>query len=375
MDIKTRHTIVRSLAKRYKRAARKEKGKMLDELVSLAGYNRKHAVVLLNGPPRKVKRARRKRVSRYAMILPILRKLWAISNFASGKRLVPAIPLYLDALKRHGELSVTDEERKLLLAISPATADRLLKHERRRYTLKGRARTKPGTLLKHQIPIRTFADWDDAKPGFLEIDTVHHCGDSAAGEYLHTLDTVDVATGWNECAAFMGRSQAYTLKALEEIEDRLPFPLRGIDFDTGGEFVNWHLIRYCKEKKITYTRAREGKKNDQPYIEQQNYSVVRRFVGYRRLGTWEQLEILNQLCEKLSDYQNFFQPMMKLKEKHRDGAKVTRRYDKAKTPCQRVLEHSDISDEVKTKLRKRFLKLNPKALLEEITELGRQLYA
>lgn len=374
MDLKTKQAVTRELSKNYRKATKKEKGEILDKLVSLTGYHRKYAVEVLSRPPIKHRKAiTRRRKSQYEQIFPLLKKLWAISNYASGKRLVPVIPTYLDALERHKELFVSEKERKLLLSISPATTDRLLENERKKITLKARSRTKPGSLLKSQIPIHTFADWDNAKPGFLEIDLVHHCGDSPSGEYIHTLDTVDVATSWNECAAFMGRSRRYTIEGAERIKQRLPFSLLGVDFDTGGEFVNWHFIWYCRKHKITYTRAREGKKNDQPYVEQQNYSVVRRFVGYGRLDTWEQLKILNQLYEMLSDYQNFFQPVMRLKEKKRDGARVTRRYGKPKTPYQRVLEHPEIEESVKKKLRKRFLKLNPKALLQEITALGEKL--
>lgn len=368
-----KYAVVRVFAREYQKASKKEKSELLDKVKQLTGYSRKHSMELLACPPRRKRKICRRRPSPYLLILEVLKKLWAISNYASGKRLVPAIPVYLDALERHRELIVSAKKRKLLIAISPATADRLLVNERKKITLKARSRTKPGSLLKSQIPIRTFADWDNAKPGFLEIDLVHHCGDSPSGEYIHTLDTADVATGWNECAAFMGRSRKYTIEGTERIKQRLPFPLLGVDFDTGGEFVNWHFIWYCQENKITYTRAREGKKNDQAYVEQQNYSVVRRFVGYARLDTWEQLEMLNQLYEKLSDYQNFFQPVMRLKEKVRDGGRVTRRYDKPKTAYQRVLEHSEIKDSVKKKLRKRFLKLNPKALLKEITALGEKL--
>ena len=373
MDLKTKQTIVLKLSKDYKRATKKEKGEILDKLISLTGYHRKYAIEVLGNPKKKKRIIKRRRKSRYVPVFPITTKLWAISNYACGKRLVPVIPLYLEALERHQELTVSSEEKRLLLAISPATVDRLLKEERKKITLKGRSRTKPGSLLKSQIPVRTFADWDNAKPGFLEIDLVHHCGDSPSGEYLHTLDAVDVSTGWNECVAFMGRSRRYTIQAVKRIRKRLPFPLLGVDFDTGGEFVNWHFIWYCQKNKITYTRSREEKKNDQPYIEQQNYSVVRRFVGYGRLDTWEQLEILNQLYKKLSDYQNFFQPVMRLKEKVREGARVTRRYGKPKTSYQRVLEHQEVAESVKKKLQKRFLNLNPKALLEEITALGEKL--
>ncbi|MBI2442556.1 MAG: transposase [Candidatus Levybacteria bacterium] len=373
MKKQERLTVVRAFSKEYKRTSKKQKGVLLERLVQTTGYSRKHLMDILSQFP-KAKRIRRKRVSKYLFVIKYLRKLWAISNYACGQRLAPMIPSYLAALRRHKELTVTKEERKLLCSISHATIDRLLKHERKRINLKGRSRTKPGTLLKHQIPIRTFADWNEKQPGFLEIDTVHHCGDSLRGDYVHTLDTTDVFTGWNECRAFMGKSERNTVEALEHIkQNKLPFPMLGIDFDTGGEFVNYHLIRYSDRNKISYTRAREGKKNDQNYIEQQNYSVVRRFVGYQRLDTPEQLQMLNQMYDLLSDYQNFFQPVMRLKEKVRNGTKVTRRYDKPKTAYQRVLADKRITQEAKKKLRERYSTLNPKRLLLKITSLGKKL--
>ncbi len=296
-----------------------------------------------------------------------------MGNYACGERLAPMIPVYLSALRRHEGWSISKEEEKFLCRISASTIDRMLRQERMRLGVKSRSRTKPGTLLKNQIPIRTFADWTEKRPGFLEIDTVHHCNEDNKGDYVHTLDTTDVFTGWNECRAFMGKSESHTVEGLEIIRNRLPFSLLGIDFDTGGEFVNWHLIRYSKRNQITYTRAREEKKNDQNYIEQQNFSVVRRFVGYQRLDTYSQLQILNRLYDLLSDYQNFFQPVMRLREKVRNGTRLTRRYDTPKTAYQRVVEYADTSLETKAKLRKRFMKLNPKKLLLDITRLGRKL--
>lgn len=364
--------VVRAFAVEYRKAGKKTKGQILTQVSELTGYSRKHLMEILVNPPgkRKIKRAR---FSRYLKVLDKLKKLWAISRYSTGVRFVPVIPTYLDALERFGELEVSVEERKLLLSISPSTVNRLLKVERRKLGVKGRSGTKPGSLLKNQIPIHTWRDWDNSKPGFSEIDTVHHSGGNPSGEYIHTLDTQDVATGWNECAALMGRGETGLVKALSTIRRRLPFKLLGIDFDSGGEFVNWHLVRYSKKHQISYTRAREGYSNDQPYIEQQNYSVVRVYVGYKRLDSPKQLRILNQLYKKLSDYQNFFQSVMRMKEKVRNGAHVTRRYGKAKTAYQRVLEHPDIPNRVKEKLRQRYLTLNPKKLLEEITKLARKL--
>lgn len=368
-----RHSVVRAFSKEYKKARKAGKTHLLNKLTRTTGYSRKHLMEILPSPPSK-RRIKRYRVSPYLLILKPLKKLWAVGNYACGTRLAPIIPVYIAALKRHEKWSITKKEERLLCQTSPSTIDRMLRRERRRLGGKSRTKTKPGSLLKNQIPIRTFADWTEKKPGFLEIDTVHHCDENNKGDYLYTLDTSDVFTGWNECRAFMGKSELHTIGALEHIRhNRLPFDLLGIDFDTGGEFVNWHLVRYSRRNQITYTRAREEKKNDQNYIEQQNFSVVRRFVGYGRLDTYSQLRTLNRLYDLLSDYQNFFQPVMRLKEKVRNGTRLTRRYDKPKTAYQRLLEYQGTSKEVRDKLRKRFLKLNPKRLLLEITRLGRKL--
>ena len=367
------HAVIRAFSKQYKHARKNEKSELLNRLVKTTDYSRKHLMEILPNPPKVRKRKRRIQESPYLPILKSLRTLWAVSNYACGKRLKPIIPQLLAALRRHKELIVTKEERLLLVKISAATIDRFLIHDRKRINIKGRSRTKPGSLLKHQIPIKTWRDWDNTVPGFLEIDSVHHCGGSLFGDYVYTLDTTDVSTGWNECCAHMGRGEYKTIQALDTIRGRLPFPLLGIDFDCGGEFVNYHLVRYCGQNHITYTRAREGIKNDQPYIEQQNYSVVRRFVGYQRLDREKQLKKINKLYRLLSDYQNFFQPVMRLKTKIRDGAKVTRIYDKALTAYQRVLKRKDIPKATKDKLRIRYKKLNPKKLLLEITSIGKKL--
>lgn len=238
MDLKTKKTVVAKLSKEYRKARKKQRGIILDELIRLTGYNRSYAGRILRKPPI-AKKHSRIRSSSYSSIFSQLRRLWIISHFACGQRLVPLIPIYLDSLRRHGELKVTTLEKKLLLKISSATVDRLLKEEKRKLNVmgKGRSYTKPGSLLKHQIPIHTWRDWDNSKPGFLEIDTVHHNGGNPSGEYIHTLDTTDVAIGWNECCPLMGRGETGLVKALTEIRKRLPFKLAGIDFDCGGEFV------------------------------------------------------------------------------------------------------------------------------------------
>lgn len=367
-------SLVFDFSKEYQTACKKRRGEILDNLAGLTSYSRKHLMALLICRMGKKKKISRVRVSKYNLVLKPLTELWHVSNFACGQRLVSVMETYIKSLESFKELAITPAQRKLLLQISSATVDRLLTHERRKVNLKARSKTKPGTLLKQQIPIKMWTDWDNTTPGFLEIDSVHHCGSSNFGYYLYTLDTTDVATGWNECCAHLGQSENHTVTALERIRSRLPFPVLGIDFDTGGEFVNWHLIRYCRKNQISYTRAREGVKNDQPYIEQQNFSVVRRFVGYGRFDTEEQLEIVNNLYEKLSDYQNFFQPVMRLKSKVRDGARVSRKYSTPKTAYQRVLGYPEIEQAVKEKLTERFKNLNPKKLLRDIVELSESLY-
>ena len=253
MTKKDIHAVVRAFSKQYRHAGKNEKSQLLNRLFKTTGYSRKHLMEILSNPPKARKRKKRIQKSQYVQIIKSLRTMWAVSNYACGKRLKPLLLSLIAALRRHKELVVTPEERKLLLQISSATIDRLLTHDRKKINIKSRSRTKPGTLLKHQIPIKMWTDWDNTIPGFVEIDSVHHCGNSLYGEYIYTLDLVDVATGWNECCAHLGRGEYRTIAALDTIKGRLPFPLLGIDFDSGGEFVNYHLIRYCDKNHITPT--------------------------------------------------------------------------------------------------------------------------
>ena len=239
----------------------------------------------------------------------------------------------------------------------------------KKLTLNGRSLTKPGTLLKHQIPIRTFTQWDDLRPGFTEIDLVDHGGGSTEGEYLFTLNITDVATGWTEMRAVKNRAQKWVFEALNIIRDKLPFPLLGIDSDNDSAFINNHLVRFCEAHRVTFTRSRAGKKNDNCYVEQKNWSVVRRLVGYSRFETEEELRVLNQIYDVARLYQNFFQPSLKLASKERVGAKVTKRYDKAQTPYQRVLQSDQVDAEVKDRLRETFNQLNPVELRRRIAAL------
>lgn len=374
MDLKTKQVVVKQLAKEYKRASKKEKGVILTELVRLTGYNRSYArFVLRTSPQVRVKRQRRTRSSKYLVILPKLKKLWVVSNFACGQLLISAVPDLLGQLVKFDEIKVSRTERKLLLKISSATVDRLLKVERNRLQIKGRSGTKPGTLLKHQIPVRIFTPWDEQAPGFLEIDLVAHCGESLMDTYVNTLDAVDISTTWTEKQALMGKSERATIEAFEEMEGRFPFRILGIDSDNGSEFINWHFLRMTQRKELTFTRSRAYRKNDQAHIEQKNFSTVRKIIGYRRLETVSQLKILNQIYKLLSDYLNFFIPTLKLLRKDHIGSKVKRIYDKPKTPLMRVLEHPNIDEDTKTFLKSKYQTLNPAALLREINKFGRKL--
>lgn len=367
--------IVRRKRKEYLKAGKATKKRMLDEVEELTGYHRKSLVRLFRErvAPRKTP-IRRPRARKYTPILPQLRVLWATSFYACGKRLRPFLVELLCALKRFGEIRVTREEELLLASISAATIDRMLAADRAAVRVKGRSTTKPGTLLKHKIPIRTFAEWDDAKPGFLEVDLVAHCGETTAGEYVNTLNMTDVETGWTICAAFMGRSERFCIQAIEEAKLRLPFTILGIDSDNDAVFINAHLKRYCERGKITFTRSRPYKKNDQCHVEQKNWSVVRQFIGYRRFETDEELALLQKVYPLIMAYHNFFSPMMRLVEKKRDGSKVTKRYSTARTPYQSLMtSNGHIDEETKEQLRREYESTNPAELLRQIRAILRRL--
>jgi hypothetical protein len=366
--------IIKHYRKPYRRAVKSEKSRIIDIIIEYTGYSRKHIIHALNQDVDVPARITRDRVSRYEPIIEPLEKIWAVSNFLCGKRLQPFIPELLSSLKRHQEIDLTEQEESLLLSVRSATIDRLLRNARAGLVPKGRSTTKPGTLLKHKIAIRTFADWNEDEPGFLEIDLVAHCGDNTRGEYVNTLDMTDVATGWTVCTAFMGKSERFCVEAIEEVKTSFPFAILGIDSDNGSEFINAHLKRYCERNLITFTRGRANKKNDSCYVEQKNWDVVRKMIGYARFDTYEQLDIIKRIHNLLALYQNYFQPSQKLVSKERIGPKVKKKYDIAQTPCQRLLSREGVPEETKEALRKTFLDLNPVQLLRSIQSLISELH-
>ena len=366
--------VLKHYRKLYQKAAKGEKNRIVDVIVEATGYSRKHAIALLNHPTPTSKQTRRRKPSRYARLYQTLKYVWAASNFVCGKRLKPFLPEMVKSLKRHKEIKLSKEDEALLLTASASTIDRLLAPARKEYSLKGRSTTKPGTLLKHQIPIRTFADWNEDGPGFVEVDLVAHCGDNTRGEYINTLNMTDIATGWTVCTAFMGRSERFCVEAVEIAKPFFPFKILGIDSDNGSEFINAHFKRYCERCEITFTRGRPWKKNDSCHIEQKNWDIVRKMIGYGRFDTFEQLDILRRIYRLLALYQNYFQPSRKLIKKQRIGARVRKTYDEARTPAQRLLACKNISPDVRRTLKTTFRDLNPAELLRTINGLIHELY-
>ncbi|MGH9169022.1 MAG: integrase, partial [Acidimicrobiia bacterium] len=371
-----RKAVTRQMVTRYQKGSKKAKGQVLDELGALTGWHRDHARKALRVAARgaEVPRRRPRRVPTYGEeVLAPVRKIWATLDAPAGKRLAPFMAEIVDVLERAGELRVDPEVKDKLLRISAATIDRLLAPERRRLQVKGRSGTKPGSLLRRQIAIRTFAEWNEARPGFLEVDLVAHDGGDPRGEFCQTLTLTDVATGWTECQALRNKAQRWVHEAMEGVRGLLPFPLLGLDSDNGSEFINNNLFSWCAEREVTFTRSRPWRKNDNCFVEQKNWAVVRRTVGYLRYDTPAELRVLGQLYEKLRLYVNFFQPQMKLVEKTRKGAKVRRRYDTPRTPYRRVLASRRVSAEAKAALTEIYDRLNPVALKREITTLQGRL--
>jgi len=387
--MRQKKAVTRELRDRYQKSSKKEKTMMLNEFIQLTGYNRSYAARALRikevlgymnigskrvrwvREKRKIKRKKKKIYDQE--VLTALKEIWKISDCICSKRLAPFLSEVIPVLEKHGEINLTTRIREKLFKISAATIDRLLAKERKRYRIKGRSTTRPGTLLKKSIPLRTFADWNEAKPGFFEVDLVSHDGGAVRGDFIQSLNFTDIATGWVEMVAVKNKAQVWVFGGIKSIKERLPFPILGIDSDNGSEFINAHLLRYCQKEHITFTRSRPYRKNDSCFVEQKNWSVIRRAVGYGRYDTDKELNILNELYSYLRLYVNFFQPVRKLIKKERIGSKVIKTYDEAKTPYRRVLASPDIEDEIKVKLKSKYDMLNPAELKRKITKLQNKL--
>jgi hypothetical protein len=371
MSPRAKREYLEALHRRYKQASRAQKSLILDEYCATTGHHRKHAVRQLNGFKRftqpKPKKRGRKRLYSPAAIQRVLKKIWLTANLPCSKRLKALLPLWLPGYEeRFGAL--TKEIRQALLKISAPTIDRLLKPTRSAMAGRGRSTTKPGTLLRHQIPLGTN-QWDQERPGFLEADTVAHCGQSMAGQFVYSLDCVDIASGWTEQRAVWGRGETDILEQLRDVEQLLPFPILGFDCDNGSEFLNHHLVRHFTDRPqpVVFTRSRAYRKDDNAHVEQKNWTHIRQWLGYQRLDDPRSVALLNDLYRtEWRLFHNFFCPSVKLQQKERRGSKTIKRHDAPKTPYQRLIDSPHVSRQIKIRLTVLFRSLNPFELREAI---------
>jgi len=375
MSQKSKRELLEVVRPRYLKANKVEKQKMLDEFTSATGYHRKYAIRVLKDQVQK--HLNRKPKGYPAVyrgeVVQALEQIWEIYGCLCSKRLQPFLPEAIRVLERCKAIELSKDTKELLLKISSASIDRCLRPVRIK-SRHGLSTTKPGNLLKKSIAVRTFTEWSEERPGFMEIDLVAHCGDNTTGQFLNTLTCTDVCTSWTDITGLPRRSQEAVCEAIHQMRQRLPFPLLGIDSDNGSEFINDLLYRYCLNEKITFTRSRTYKKNDQAHVEQKNWSVVRHTVGYDRWETDQELAILESIYDDLRLYINFFQPSFKLIAKERIGNQTLKRYDTAKTPYQRVLERKDIPLEAKAQLMNLYLQLNPAELRRRIDQKTAKLW-
>jgi hypothetical protein len=375
LTLAQRTAVARAIAVRYRGAGKAEKATILDELCATTGWHRDHARRALRGAVRPhVVGARRPRPPKYGpKVIAALVLCWSVLGMPAGKRLAPMLAELVAVLRRFGELDIDEDTAALLVGMSAATVDRRLAPERKKYAVKGRSCTKPGTLLKSQIPVRTWADWDDAVPGFVEIDLVSHDGGNPAGEHAWTLTVTDIATGWTENRSVPSKALKGVMAALDDIASVMPFPIRGIDSDNGSEFINFHLLDWCCKHQITFTRSRPGNKNDGCHVEQKNWTTVRALVGYHRYDTPAELVLLNKIWTLQSSLTNYFYPQQKLVVKIRDGAKITKKHDTAATPHRRAQAHPNLPTTAKANLTRTYLDINPAALQRQIQALMNEL--
>src|SRR5271157_279152 len=367
MSQRSKRELLEEIRPRYLKAKKSEKKIMLNVFVYATGYHRKYATrILKHGRPRHTGKKHGLPKVYAGEVVVALEQIWEICGRICSKRLQPFLPEMVKVLERCDELQLPAETKRLLLQMSSATMDRCLGPARFEHPPHGLATTRPGSLLKKAIPVRTFTPWDEDHPGFLEIDLVAHCGGAIDGQYLYTLTCVDLSTGWIECLAVRQRTQEAVFEAIQTMRTQLPFLLLGLDSDNGGEFINDLLYRYCISELITFTRSRPYRKNDQAHVEQKNWSVVRRLIGYDRFETEAEYLLLQSIYTDLRLYANFFQPVLKLIAKDQVDKKVIKRYDTAATPFQRVLAAQEIPFETKARLTNLYVQLNPVQLRNSI---------
>ena len=389
LDMKMKKKLTEETAKRYCTAGKKQKTKILDEFVATIKYNRKYAIHILknsayvkvthfNNAAKKsvqiIKKTRKKRnYEKYygQDVQEQVIRLWIFSMYLCSKRLVPFIRDNIDYFAQ--KFGYSEQLKAKLARISSATVGRILKPEIPKHSIRGISTTRPAKNLNKLIPIRTFFDWDERKPGFFEVDTVANCGISTKGQYICTLTLTDVHSGWTENRALLNKAHRWVKEAVDDVKQNLPFQMKGIDSDNGSEFKNIQLLQWCNTNNVIFTRSRSCKKNDNCFVEQKNDSVVRRIVGYYRFEGEETRSVMADLYEQYNMLVNFFFPSMKIISKHRVDAKVIKKYDEAKTPYRRLMESSDISDAEKNELQCRKDSLDLQQLIDKTQELQSKL--
>ena len=370
-----RRAVTNKLAAEYRRGSRSEKAELLDQLCKLTGWHRDHARAKLRAVGEiRVVRARAPRTPTYSSrVVSALELTWRVARCPSGKRLAPMLAVLVPMLRRDGELDLTDTEAALLCQMSSSTIDRRLRGAKVLAEFRGRSHTKPGALLKSQIPIRTWSEWSEDRPGFVEIDLVGHEGGNSFGEFCFTLTVTDVATGWTVNRSVRNKAAIHVAEAMEHVRGVFPFPVLGIDSDNGSEFVNAHFFEYCTARKITFTRSRPGNKNDGAYVEQKNWTHVRELVGYLRFDSDAELNLLNRIWEADRGFTNLLLTQQKLLSRERRGAKVIKRHDAAMTPYSRLLDAKVLPPAQRSALTRARNSLHPGELQREIARLCTQL--
>jgi transposase InsO family protein len=371
---KGRWEYLRAIYERYRKAGRKDKHLILNEFCANTGYHRKYAIRRLNGPPpEKWRKSPRPRgVSYEPETLAVLTAVWEAAGYPWSVRLKALLPAWMPWIRKRFRLR--SEIERQLQKISARQIDRRLKAQKRQRRRRIYGRTKPGYLLKHQIPVKTDR-WDVASPGFTEVDLVSHSGNSASGEFAHTLNVTDIHTTWTESRAVLGRGEQAVQRALNEIGGVLPFRLRGVDSDNGSEFINWHLKKWCEQKEIQLTRGRPYKKDDNAHIEQKNWTHVRKLLGWERYDTHQAVEAMNALYGgELRLWLNLFLPSVKLVKKMRVGSKVRRVYDGPRTPFERVRACPEADREKVARLEELRKRLDPFQLARTIERQLERIY-